>query len=345
MGGLASLFQGCRGFDPTCIAPISSSPPQGMGCTHCHCSQQRCSGPAPVSFLISHPSLHPPAPELRNSLYELVTASPGAHGFRLQGQIEALSKQVNDLTPFRGDLPLNLKVWTSYGRREFDLESTQLRTRERNAGLCPRTGDTRVGDAWSTQLPQAALPDPARAPAQSKEQDPSGVLGCAGCRLERGAASGLLSAPPRGLQHLPTLVTCCHLVPPRHKCWGPGVLKVGRPVGEKAKRPWGPHPRHPWPQAVPLVLQRTTFTWFSKQASDLSPAYGVKARTPNISQPPGHPGELFPLRQVAVPGMESGGGLRGVPEQLGNGNTKHLETSRAVDNRNYTLLQKNIGLE
>lgn len=43
--------------------------------------------------------------------------------------------------------------------------------------------------------------------------------------------------------------------------------------------------------------------------------------------------------------MESGGGLHGVPEQLGNGNAKHLETSRAVDNRNYTLLQKNIGLE
>lgn len=94
------------------------------------------------------------------------------------------------------------------------------------------------------------------------------------------------SAHPRVLQYLPVLVTCCHLVPPRHKCWGPGVLKVGVP--RVPLHPWGPHPRQPCPKTAPLVLQGTTFIWFSKQASDLSPAYGVKARTPNISQPPGH---------------------------------------------------------
>lgn len=40
------------------------------------------------------------------------------------------------------------------------------------------------------------------------------------------AISGLPSAPPTVLQHLPMIVTYCHLVPPRHKCWGPRVLKV-----------------------------------------------------------------------------------------------------------------------
>ena len=43
-------------------------------------------------------------PELRSRLRELVTASPGARRGLLASQIKALAKQVNDLTPFRGDL-------------------------------------------------------------------------------------------------------------------------------------------------------------------------------------------------------------------------------------------------
>ena len=91
--------------------------------------------------------------------------------------------------------------------------------------------------------------------------------GCAGCRLEWGdAASGLPAGPPRVLQHLPVLVTCCHLVPPHHKCWGPEVLKVGMPqvsrmgckvpVGSPFSTPVAPsNPTCPPKDNLHLVLQ------------------------------------------------------------------------------------------
>lgn len=77
---------------------------------------------SPFTSLTSSPS----EPEPKTDICELVTASPGAQSGLLAGQIETLANQVNYLTPCRGDLPLNFKVWTSYGRREFDPESTQF---------------------------------------------------------------------------------------------------------------------------------------------------------------------------------------------------------------------------
>ena len=316
-------------------SPPSPPAPPCMGCTHWHHSQQWCSGP-------SHPSHRSPSePELRNSLHEPGTASPGTRRSLLAGQIRALAKQVNDLTPFRGDLPLNFEVRTPYGRREFDPKSTQLQTRDRNTGLYPWTGGTWVGDVQSTQLPWRKQPDPARVPAQSKDQDPSAVLGA--------GWSG-------GMQHQgsPLLLPgCCSISP----CWSlaatwchlatsAGDLRCesGDATGVKDAR--GVKDRDPTgacvlvtcaSQGATLVLQRMTFTWFSKQASSLFPAYGVKARTPNISQPPTQHRALFPLRQVALPGIGSGGGPHGVPEQLRNTDTKHHETGRVIDNRIFHI--------